>query len=308
MRRLIDALARPVSTRDVGQPPRRARLRARRPPRRRRARSADDLRLRHRGRPLPRQRELHRARAPPPHAEDRRAGARLVRGLADPGRLRRGSRHRSTCSLVDTAPGVPAKVDANTRSRLRGRCAPCAAPSTSCAPRPIAIGDAWLRVFVREPTRAGLADDVRAILPRAVDVRVERPDDGERRRRFDASGAAAGSHAERAVRRVPRERGRRGSARRAPVPAVVRRRHRRGARLMRPVLLHAEGFGVFRDAVDVDFDGVDYFALVGPTGAGQVHRHRRDLLRAVRQRAPLRRRAAGRPGRERRQARRPRCR
>ena len=38
---------------------------------------------------------------------------------------------------------------------------------------------------------------------------------------------------------------------------------------MRPVRLHAEGFGVFRDAVDVDFDGVDYFALVGPTGAGK---------------------------------------
>ena len=38
---------------------------------------------------------------------------------------------------------------------------------------------------------------------------------------------------------------------------------------MRPVLLHAEGFGVFREAVDIDFDGVDYFALVGPTGAGK---------------------------------------
>ena len=36
-----------------------------------------------------------------------------------------------------------------------------------------AVGDAWLRVVVREPTRAGLADDVRALLPRAVDVRVE---------------------------------------------------------------------------------------------------------------------------------------
>ena len=38
---------------------------------------------------------------------------------------------------------------------------------------------------------------------------------------------------------------------------------------MRPLTLHAEGFGVFRDAVDIDFDGVDYFALVGPTGAGK---------------------------------------
>jgi exonuclease SbcD len=35
-------------------------------------------------------------------------------------------------------------------------------------------GDAWLRVIVREPARAGLADEVRARLPRAVDVRIER--------------------------------------------------------------------------------------------------------------------------------------
>ncbi|MCU1427258.1 MAG: exonuclease subunit SbcD [Actinomycetia bacterium] len=35
------------------------------------------------------------------------------------------------------------------------------------------VGDAWLRVSVREKTRPGLADDVRALLPRAIDVRVE---------------------------------------------------------------------------------------------------------------------------------------
>lgn len=35
-------------------------------------------------------------------------------------------------------------------------------------------GDAWLRVFVREPARAGLADEVRALLPRALEVRIER--------------------------------------------------------------------------------------------------------------------------------------
>jgi exonuclease SbcD len=35
------------------------------------------------------------------------------------------------------------------------------------------VGDAWLRVVVREPARAGLADDVRALFPRAVDIRVE---------------------------------------------------------------------------------------------------------------------------------------
>jgi exonuclease SbcD len=34
------------------------------------------------------------------------------------------------------------------------------------------LGDAWLRVEVREQPRPGLADDVRALLPTAVDVRV----------------------------------------------------------------------------------------------------------------------------------------
>jgi exonuclease SbcD len=37
------------------------------------------------------------------------------------------------------------------------------------------VGDAWLRVRVHEPARAGLADDVRALLPRAVDVQIARP-------------------------------------------------------------------------------------------------------------------------------------
>jgi DNA repair protein SbcC/Rad50 len=38
---------------------------------------------------------------------------------------------------------------------------------------------------------------------------------------------------------------------------------------MRPVLLDLHGFGSFREPTTVDFRGVDYFALVGPTGAGK---------------------------------------
>ena len=38
---------------------------------------------------------------------------------------------------------------------------------------------------------------------------------------------------------------------------------------MRPVHLQLEGFGVFRAPVELSFDDVDYFALVGPTGAGK---------------------------------------
>jgi len=38
---------------------------------------------------------------------------------------------------------------------------------------------------------------------------------------------------------------------------------------MRPVLLELEGFASFRERTVVDFRDADYFALVGPTGAGK---------------------------------------
>ncbi|MEU4573227.1 SMC family ATPase [Nonomuraea sp. NPDC023979] len=38
---------------------------------------------------------------------------------------------------------------------------------------------------------------------------------------------------------------------------------------MRPLLLHVEGFGSFRGATEISFADTDYFALVGPTGAGK---------------------------------------
>lgn len=41
------------------------------------------------------------------------------------------------------------------------------------------LADAHVRAVVTEPARAGLADDVRELLPSAVDVRIERPEDDE---------------------------------------------------------------------------------------------------------------------------------
>ncbi|MFD1517723.1 AAA family ATPase, partial [Pseudonocardia yunnanensis] len=38
---------------------------------------------------------------------------------------------------------------------------------------------------------------------------------------------------------------------------------------MRPVLLEIAGFGSFREPTTLDFTGAEYFALVGPTGAGK---------------------------------------
>ena len=48
-------------------------------------------------------------------------------------------------------------------------------------------------------------------------------------------------------------------------PVSVRRR----TRLMRPVRLDLDGFGSFRQPSTVDFTDADFFALVGPTGAGK---------------------------------------
>ncbi len=38
---------------------------------------------------------------------------------------------------------------------------------------------------------------------------------------------------------------------------------------MRPIRLDMDGFTVFREPTTVDFTDIDFFALVGPTGAGK---------------------------------------
>lgn len=74
--------------------------------------------------------------------------------------------------LVEASPGTPAKVrfrplTAGRRLRtLRGTLAELTAMRDE-------VGDDLLRVFVRELRRPGLADEVREILPHAIEVRVE---------------------------------------------------------------------------------------------------------------------------------------
>ncbi len=76
--------------------------------------------------------------------------------------------------LVDAAPGTPARVVARP---LRSAWSLRTLEGTFAEVQELAetAGDAWLRVILHEPARAGLADEVRALLPRAVDVRVVRP-------------------------------------------------------------------------------------------------------------------------------------
>ena len=77
--------------------------------------------------------------------------------------------------VIDVAPGRPAQVRpvALTRARrLR------TVTGTVAELRELAdgVGDDLLRVVVTEPARAGMVDDVRAVLPNALDIRVAAPD------------------------------------------------------------------------------------------------------------------------------------
>jgi len=81
--------------------------------------------------------------------------------------------------LVDIEPGKPAKVTERpltTPRRLR------TVEGTMAQLRDMAdeIGDELLRVIVTEPGRAGLANDVRDLLPNAIDIRLQRSEDAER--------------------------------------------------------------------------------------------------------------------------------
>ncbi|MGE3286380.1 MAG: exonuclease SbcCD subunit D [Pseudonocardia sp.] len=74
--------------------------------------------------------------------------------------------------LVEASPGTPAKVTdipvttARRLRTLRGTVAELAAMADE-------VGEDWVRVYVREPARAGLRDDVVAALPNALEVRID---------------------------------------------------------------------------------------------------------------------------------------
>ncbi len=94
--------------------------------------------------------------------------------------------------IVDAEPGVPAKVrrePLTSAAQLR-TVAGTLDELEAVAP---GTGDAWLRVFVREQSRPGLADDVRALLPRAVDIRVETAERAGRPRHEEPSTRAGRS-------------------------------------------------------------------------------------------------------------------
>jgi DNA repair protein SbcD/Mre11 len=100
----------------------------------------------------------------------------------------------SVVCLVEAAPGIPARVTdvpvtAGRRLRtVRGSLAELDSQAGS-------YGEDYLRVYLREPGRAGLRDDTIAILPNALEVRID-PE-------FAAPAAAAHVSAEPRTARTP---------------------------------------------------------------------------------------------------------
>jgi DNA repair protein SbcD/Mre11 len=108
---------------------------------------------------------LHRRQALPAPAPVHYSGAPLAVDFGE-------QDNASVVCLVEAAPGVPARISdipvtAGRRLRtVHGTLAELEA-------RAGVYGDDYLRVYLREPTRAGLRDDAVEILPNALEVRID---------------------------------------------------------------------------------------------------------------------------------------
>jgi exonuclease SbcD len=108
---------------------------------------------------------LHRRQALPAPAPVHYSGAPLAVDFGE-------QDNTSVVCLVEAAPGVPARitdipVTAGRRLRtVHGTVAELEAQAGD-------FGEDYLRVYLREPARAGLRDDAIAILPNALEVRID---------------------------------------------------------------------------------------------------------------------------------------
>jgi exonuclease SbcD len=77
--------------------------------------------------------------------------------------------------VFDAAPGVPVRTPTAIPLKSGRRMMTVRGSLESLGNRVAEFGNAYLRVFVTEPPRAGLADDVRDLLPNAVEVKIDAP-------------------------------------------------------------------------------------------------------------------------------------
>lgn len=86
--------------------------------------------------------------------------------------------------LVEAEPGHPAKVTTIPLTSGR-RLMTIKGTLDEVAARAGQVSDAYVKVILREKGRVGLADEVRALIPGAVDVVLESPEEAPRRQRED---------------------------------------------------------------------------------------------------------------------------
>jgi exonuclease SbcD len=134
---------------------------------------------------------LHRRQSLPAPAPVHYSGAPLAVDFGE-------QANTSVVCLVEAAPGIPARVTdvpVTSGRRLRTVHGTLAELEAQAAD----FGDDYLRVFLREPSRAGLRDDTVAILPNALEVRID-PD-------FAPQAGTAGKRSGQAPRtaRTPQE-------------------------------------------------------------------------------------------------------
>jgi DNA repair protein SbcD/Mre11 len=108
---------------------------------------------------------LHRRQSLPAHCPVHYSGSPIAVDFGE-------QDNTSVVCLVEARPSVPARITdipimSGRRLRtVRGTIAELEAQAAS-------FGDDYLRVWLREPTRAGLRDDTVAVLPNALEVRID---------------------------------------------------------------------------------------------------------------------------------------
>ena len=129
------------------------------------------------------------------------------------------------------------------------------------------LGDAFLRVTVKAAVPVpGLAEQVKELLPNALDVTVDYP----RRRGSEVgdAGRARGPSSSPPSSSRATTSDKNGTPPSEELQKLFRDALRGGAPV-RPVRLELEGFTSFKEKQAIDFSDLDLFAITGPTGAGK---------------------------------------
>jgi exonuclease SbcD len=108
---------------------------------------------------------LHRRQMLPAHAPVHYSGSPLAVDFGE-------QDNTSVVCLVEAAPGIPARVTDIPISSGR-RLRTVRGTLDELASQAATFGEDYLRVWLREPVRAGLRDDTVAILPNALEVRID---------------------------------------------------------------------------------------------------------------------------------------